>query len=369
MNPARTSGIRDAALRPICTFGPLPPPMHGMAKTNAEMVAALERRRPVVALNISAAGLTRNMRYHLVKLGRVARTYPQLLWARRRGARLLYASVDDGLGGWWTALATLAARMTGMRVYLHHHSFKYIVEHRRTLAALVRCAGPEAVHIALCPQMAAQLTERYPRIDQYRIVPNWVEIPLAFDTRPRSPGPLRIGMLANLTFEKGLDTFVALVEAAQAQGIALEAVLAGPIPIAAERDATEEAVARSAGVLKWLGPVSGAEKEAFFAGIDLMVLPTRYRTEAYPLVLLEALVRGVGIIAPDRGCIRALGVHPAAATIPVDADFIAETLPLLAQAAMTPGSDRAAIRAAGLELNTRNAQARDALLDELVALS
>lgn len=364
-----SSDTHNAALRPICTFGPLPPPMHGMAKTNAEMVAALERRRPVVALNISAAGLTRNARYHLVKLGRVARTYPRLIWARLRGARLLYASVDDGLGGWWTALAALAARMTGMRIYLHHHSFKYIVEHRRTLAALIRCAGPEAVHIALCPQMATRLTERYPGIDRFRIVPNRVEIPPVCDARPRPPGPLRIGMLANLTFEKGLDTFVALVEAAKTHGIALEAVLAGPIPIAAERAATEAAVARNAGALRWLGPVSGAEKEAFFAGIDLMVLPTRYRTEAYPLVLLEALVRGVGTIAPDRGCISALSVHPAAVTIPIDADFVAETLPLLARAAIAPGVDRAAIRAAGLDLNAGNAQARDALIDELVALS
>ncbi|WP_198355472.1 glycosyltransferase family 4 protein [Sphingomonas sp. MA1305] len=359
--------------RPICFFGPLPPPVHGMAKANAEMIAALARERPIAILNISAAGLTRNARYHLVKLGRISGAYLRLLWARSRHARLLYASVDDGLGGWWTALTALIARLMGMRIYLHHHSFRYIVKRSHAHAVLAWCAGRDAVHIVLCPQMAARLTETYPLIGLSRIVPNSVdERPPAAGSSHRT-GPLRIGMLANLTFAKGLDTFVELAEAAWAQDIAVEAVLAGPIPIAAEREATEAAVERSGGGLTWLGPVSGAEKEAFFAEIDLLILPTRYPTEAYPLVLLEALVRGVGTIAHERGCIGALTVHPEAIAIPVDADFIALALPLLMKMAAMPTSARAAkrktIQTAAIALNATNAQARETLVRDLIALA
>jgi glycosyltransferase involved in cell wall biosynthesis len=58
-----------------------------------------------------------------------------------------------------------------------------------------------------------------------------------------------------------------------------------------------------AGNIDYLGPVYGNNKDQFFRSIDVLVVPTIYKTEAAPLVCYEALAYGVPVIAFDRGAI------------------------------------------------------------------
>lgn len=51
------------------------------------------------------------------------------------------------------------------------------------------------------------------------------------------------------------------------------------------------------------GFVNGEEKRKLFDRADLFVFPTRYRKEAFPLSVLEALSYGVPVIATDEGSI------------------------------------------------------------------
>ena len=55
-----------------------------------------------------------------------------------------------------------------------------------------------------------------------------------------------------------------------------------------------------------LGPLRHSDMDSFFDQVDILLLPTKYKNEAEPLVLLEAMSRGVPFFAIPRGCIECL---------------------------------------------------------------
>ena len=350
----------------ICVIGALPPPVHGMSTVTHEMLQAIGAKAQVTTIDTSPRSLSRGMSYHLHRLLGVVKGIPRLLHARFDGALTLYMPLDEGLGGLWNLAFLFIARATGMHLFLHHHSFRYITSRTRLMAIMVAIAGRHACHIVLCPTMDARLRELYPQIKTTFVAPNPVTTAPAASiaNAPPQNAALTIGMLANLTFEKGVDAFIALIETVPG----IRGVLAGP----AEADVAhfiEAAIARLQSRLVWLGPVASDAKERFFQSIDVFVFPTRYRTEAYPLVLAEALTRGVTIIAPDRGCIGALAQFQSVKIIGQSEDFIAHASAHL-RANFLQQQNRATQRQSvceeGAILNTINRTAREELVTRIV---
>jgi glycosyltransferase involved in cell wall biosynthesis len=355
----------SGAQRPhVCVVGALPPPVHGMATVTAEMRDAIAAQAQVTVIDTSPRSLSRGVRYHLRRLLGVVRGLPLVVRARMLHARTLYMPLDEGMGGIWNLAFLILARLAGMRLFLHHHSFRYISGRTRLMAAIVAVAGRGACHIVLCPTMEARLRAAYPGIGTSFVAPNPVAAPLPAPPT-QSGNPPTIGMLANLTFEKGVSTFIDLVEAMPG----VHGILAGPAAPDV-RDVLEAAVARLHPRLTWLGPVADGAKERFFCDIDVFVFPTRYRTEAYPLVLAEALTRGVAVVAPERGCIGALAVLDAVDVIGLEEDFVTAAMACL-RSRFAGGhgvpAQRAAVRSEGEALNRTNAALRGQLVAAITA--
>ncbi len=200
------------------------------------------------------------------------------------------------------------------------------------MTILTTVAGYKARHIFLCEEMRRRFEANYGARTDALVSSNGRHLPAPLRARTRfyrGDRPLRIGLLSNLCAEKGLNDFLEILRESKDVNFDLVGVLAGPPVSNADAAAIKRAVASLEGRLQYLGPVYGKDKLAFFDGVDVLVFPTRYRCEAYPLVVLEALASAVPVIAYGRGCIPSLLEEPAGFVISPDNRFSAEALTIL----------------------------------------
>ncbi len=326
----RFGAARDG--RPVLVVGPFPPPVTGFREITRALAARLEAGPGVGSVNTASKQKSAALRH----LSQILRN----LWA---GWRILrapsqgYGVISLGCNGSWGLLYTLfhavLARSTGLNVTLHHHSYAYIDRHMRLMAWLCRIGGPRLTHVFLAPTMAAAFTGLYGAGLTTAVLPNAIFVSAGGEKPPVPTAEGRaitLGLLSNLDAAKGLHDFVAtarlLHKGASASRVRM--VLAGPI-----RDESDKhlvTTAQSEGVLTWLGPLYGADKRRFFDDLDIFLFATRYRHEAQPTVIYEALASGVAVIAYDRGAI-ADQVRDCLAAVPVTEAFAPAVLGELAR--------------------------------------
>ncbi len=332
--------------RALAIVGPLPPPRHGLSAVN-EAVRELSTRNgaQVVCYDTAAASLDRSIS---VRFGRVRR----LLSAARGVINLsqtrkvtVYLSLSGGYGLLWEASIARLARRAGVRLIVHHHSFRYLDSPFWPMRQLVRAAGPEALHVVLCDAMGKKLRERYSQVGRTLVLSNvaWLD---AAPSKIASKDELRnVGYLSNLSSDKGMMDVLNLADFAQHRAKNLRFTIAGPFEQPAE-EIRFWARARKLTNIDYLGAVYGADKERFFREADAFVFPTRYRHEAEPLVALEALRFGCPIIAFGRGCIGSIIDEKSGAVLQVGSDFQEGAWPLLEKWSRAPESFVAARGAA-----------------------
>jgi glycosyltransferase involved in cell wall biosynthesis len=241
---------------------------------------------------------------------------------RLRGCDQISLGCNGGIGKIYTLALVSAASIFGAKVALHHHSFGYINVRSSVMAAICYIGGRRVEHVFLGPSMQTAFFALYPQRAPAHVLANALFVPPQ-PVRVTVPGRLTIGLLSNLSRDKGLYDFIATAERLHGEGLEVDLVLAGPVGDPADAEAI--AKAEAAGFLRNLGPLYGDAKTAFFASIDLFLFPTRYRHEAQPTVIYEAFAAGVPVIAFSRGCI-ADQVKDCLAALPQNADFPSEVV-------------------------------------------
>lgn len=113
-----------------------------------------------------------------------------------------------------------------------------------------------------------------------------------------------IGFISNITREKGIFDYLGLALHFQSIGAPYKFIIAGPVSDDISGQFDEQI--RLLRNVEYLGPVYGSEKDAFFSKINILTFPTRYKVEAEPVTILEALRYGIPVIANKRGCIESL---------------------------------------------------------------
>ena len=310
----------------VMCVGAFPPPVHGMAMVNAAVRDQLcGTGIDLQVIDLSAPNLERSLYARLRRLPKVLLGLWYLMLIPQVNGCKLYMSVSGGFGQIYELLFVSLARMRGMQVVLHHHSFAYLNARKLIAQALIISAGPSAVHIALSLRMAERLQTVY-KTTQVISISNAAFL-LSNETLQIKPRlqPRTLGFISNITVEKGIPEFLNLMVAIQAKNLPLKAKIAGPF----QDSQTESNVRTYLEILynvEYVGPKYGADKDEFFAGIDILLFPTRYKNEAEPLIIHEAMSRGIPVVAYGRGCIPEIIEANCGLVVPPADDFVSAAL-------------------------------------------
>ncbi|HEY2463768.1 MAG TPA: glycosyltransferase family 4 protein [Steroidobacteraceae bacterium] len=299
----------------LCFAGPLPPPVNGFSAVCAMMLDILKARMPVEVFNRAANPGARAIGV-LQQLLRPLKYFATCIGKRDT---VLYLALSGGRGQLIDLSYVLVSKLLRRPIYIHHHSYAYInapSRLNRCFFALVRNEN----HIVLSPKMGVSLSREY-GLDpaMLRVVSN-AAFYRADDARPvqsNEAAPLHLGFLSNITFEKGVVEFFEVLAALERRGIEYRAHVAGPV--APEAQASFDKLLRSTAHVQYAGAVYGEDKERFYRQLDIFLFPTRYVNEAEPLVIYEAMRRGVHVIACDRGSIAEMLRDGAGLVLPAEA--------------------------------------------------
>ena len=307
----------------VFVVGAFPEPVHGLANVNEAMAVRLAARGNVVRFDTALAARARSPWRRAVARLSLLLLVPKLaalVLLRRPTA--VYIGLSGGAGQALDGLLAAVARCWAIPVFVHHHSFRYI-NHRSRLAGAVLRIVDNATHVTLCEEMAKRLQARYPKsVRNLFVLPNAALFSTAFEriVRAHKGQPLTVGFLSNITREKGIFTFFAILDRLAHKGVAVRAVIAGPV---AARISVEfsQALAGAPNATH-IGAVHGDQKSRFFDAVDLLVFPSHYENEADPLTIAEAIGAGVPVVASDKGCIAAALGYGAGVHFPDDEQLV-----------------------------------------------
>jgi glycosyltransferase involved in cell wall biosynthesis len=358
------------AMRKVVLVGPFPPPMHGMAAVNAAVRRELERfAAEIVVIDTAHASLSRSLLFRLRRLPKVLAGLVRLAFLDIREGAVLYMSVSGGVGQVYEILFVLISRLHKMKILLHHHSFAYLYRPSWITSLLIAATPRHALHIGQSKAMVDRLKIQY-GVKRVMSVSNVVFLDEDFAPRPRIREKLEtMGFISNISSEKGIFEFLDLARAVKAEGMKINAMLAGPFEDAYTESRVRERLAKIQDVI-YVGPKIGQEKKVFFDSIDLLIFPTRYLNETEGIVNLEAMSGGIPVIAYGRGSIpevigpeSGLIVDPAQQFVPAAITKIKEWLgnPSSFQQASSAAAKRFA------ELYITNLAHREELLREIVS--
>jgi glycosyltransferase involved in cell wall biosynthesis len=284
----------------IAFLGPLPPPLTGFSSITATMLTLLQRQGPVEVFNRARRA---NLTFMFTQGYQILRFIKDCFEFQRFP---LYVALSGGKGQLLDAFYVLISKIFGQRVFIHHHSFGYI-NSPTLLNRMVFTLLRNSTHITLSEGMARLLAKRYRLKEKNVLVMSNAAFfaETAVNSRPYptevSSGPIRLGFLSNITFEKGFADFFAVLAQLRRLKISYRAYVAGPV--AHEAQSSFMRLLADSTDVEYLGAIYGEAKEQFYDRLAVLLLPTKYAHEAEPLVVHEALRSGVYVIACDRGAI------------------------------------------------------------------
>jgi glycosyltransferase involved in cell wall biosynthesis len=287
----------------------LPNPIHGMSNINKYIVSefATSVGRPIV-INTApsyASSLFGSIIWPVVKFFHFFGVCFHLFWLLLTlKPKVVYRAINGGIGQWYDIAYLLIFRCFSLQVVIHHHSFSYLNSESKLFRVVKSVLKDEDRHIVLGEAMRFKLVALYGiKNHNIHVISNLAffdkkGVEFSIDDSRRF---IRVGHLANLSFEKGLMFFVETMHELRGLGVNLVADIAGPCSSSAVSNYVRESCEKNS-CIHYHGPLYGNEKNVFFEKLDIFLFPSFYVNEAEPLVLYEAAQFGVFVMGTGRGC-------------------------------------------------------------------
>lgn len=243
---------------------------------------------------------------------------------RRERPDVVYVTCAPSLGLWlrdFPLLFILARLGVPTVVHLHGGSVAGFFGGSRPLRWLsVRAFGRAAAILVITRPVEALARELFGS-EKVRYLPNMLPADYATSTSPRTSEslPFQVLHVGWQSREKGtldvLETAARLPE--------LSFVFVGPIPTDFQPVLDERISSLGLGDrVRFMGSLRGDDLDLAYANAGLLLFPTRFRGEGFPMVVLEAMAHGLPVVATDVGAIaEMLGVNtdePAGYVVPGD---------------------------------------------------
>ena len=315
-NAGAASVARGAAPSPrLLIVGPLPPPLGGVQLTiDMQLHSILAREFELHVVDTSKRQLRWAVENPTWKTPLYfARDFLRLLRALvrlRPDVVLVHAAPSFSMLRDWIFMAT--ARIAGAKVICHYHGTLHTrfpsgeTRSGRVIGRMLMSAAHRV--IVLGPSYQREMAKAWMR-DDLVWVPNMADVALfrsvPADTRAPwlASGDRAVLFVGRLSAPKGIyDLFDAIPRVIERHPEA-KFVLVG----VAESDAMEPVIRAEAGRrgiaarIAFLGALDGRDKAAAFATSQMIVVPSW--TEAFPLVIPEAMAAGLPVIATAVGAI------------------------------------------------------------------
>lgn len=130
------------------------------------------------------------------------------------------------------------------------------------------------------------------------LIPNSINVPLSCDLRPKEYK--KIAFIGNLIPSKGLYELVSAVSELE---VDIELFIVGGGAPAVVESIRHIAKDKYGTRILCLGPKPNAEAVRIMRDVDIVALPTYYKSEAFPISILEAMACGKMVVSTPRAAI------------------------------------------------------------------
>lgn len=319
---------------PILCVGPSLVRVGGMAEVVRQMVGLnLGPRYRVVPFAITCS--TSNREWRVCKVIRHLEQSVRLIRAiQREGVRLVHVHTCSGATFYRSAADLLAARQCGCRTILHVHGGAfdrfYAKSSRLARGFIRRVLSAADIAVALSPGWKRTLLSIEPRA-KLVVMENAVRIPPETPVR-RVGDNCRLLFMGRMDREKGLEELLNAAAVCREAGTAITLTLAGGAGTMGGTDTIRREIAARglADCVQTVGELEGARKEFAYAEADALVLPSHF--EGMPIAVLEAMARGLPVIATTVGAIPEVITDQQEGLLvpPVRSDLLAQAIMRLA---------------------------------------
>ncbi len=279
--------------------GPLPPPVHGFSQATIGIARLFEEAGYSVTRIDMKPAQDRGALWGLFRLR--LRQMAQVVKDIRAGADL-YLALSGGRRQAIDLLFLFLGKVFNAKIYIHHHSFAYLMGKSLLANLCFRLCGSSATHLVLCPSMDRALGKHYGAVKRTEVLSNSALMEAGSSFRQRTKVKT-IGFLGALTVDKGIYEFLQVASDLAPEYPELQFRVAGPCTDHGIR-ARVESACQGYSNLKYVGPVYGEAKKEYLESIDVLLFPSTYRNEAEPFVIWEAQSGGIPVIASERGCME-----------------------------------------------------------------
>lgn len=295
---------------------PLPPPVHGssMVSQSIKESSVLNGAFEMDFVNLSTSRRMeeidkRSWALYARKAVRFIGAYAKTCWllASHRYDLCYLAITCHGVGFLKDAPFVLLCKLFGRKVVIHQHNKGMVKDVDRPIYRwLLPMVYRHTKVILLSWRLYADI-EKVVKREQVMICPNGIPDTNCSKTSvERHNDVLHILFLSNLIVSKGVLVLLDALKILKEKGCRFVCDFVGgeTKELNGRRFIQEIETRGLEGIAVYHGRKYGKDKEDFLQMADMLVFPTYYFNECFPLVILEAMMYGLPVISTDEGGIR-----------------------------------------------------------------